>query len=511
MNLRQLHELASNFEEFHGKDLSLFIDYLEILDEMDGNPSPARIADDDAINLMTIHSAKGLEFKVVFVTNLAKDKFPLYRGGAEPLIPPELMEQYRDIFEDKSIKDTEKAVRERKKEIKKEEERRLAYVALTRTKEHLFLTLAIKYAEDEREPSEFLIDIGYDNWRAGGNITAGDISYFRDTDMKVREMVKDSALEREKALRKRLLIESLDSGDFNEIMKNTLLYQALKHGKAPDFKEFFDSNWEKIDPAQDAQIILGKIKENKNGLKFNPASMTFSYSSISSYERCPRQYELAELLRMPTRDSEDSTGAMRRGNFVHKVLEKAVSEKITSKDRLYEIRDTVAREPEFKGVDIETATGALDVFWERNKNTISNNLMVEQRFTVPLGGFNFKGFIDRVDLIPGTKDEVEIIDYKAGKYEPGPVERGRQLLLYTRGIEHMYPKYRVKRLTLELLNLPNPRTFELIDGKFKSTGSSRMEGLDEAAVEDMIETAKKIAHDYEHGFERTKDDGYKEC
>jgi len=90
LNLRQLHELASNFEEFHGKDLSLFIDYLEILDEMDGNPLPARIADEDAINLMTIHSVKGLEFGVVFLTNLAKDKFPLYRGCAEPLIPPEL-------------------------------------------------------------------------------------------------------------------------------------------------------------------------------------------------------------------------------------------------------------------------------------------------------------------------------------------------------------------------------------------------------------------------------------
>jgi DNA helicase-2/ATP-dependent DNA helicase PcrA len=170
--------------------------------------------------------------------------------------------------------------------------------------------------------------------------------------------------------------------------------------------------------------------------------MTFSYSSISSYENCPRQYELAELLRMPTRDSEDSTGAMRRGNFVHKVLEIAVSENITKKERLYEIRDTVAKEPEFKGVDIESATGALDVFWERNKNTIANNLMVEQRFTVPLGGFNFKGFIDRVDLIPGTKDEVEIIDYKAGKYEPGPVERSRQLLLYARGIDQSYPDTR---------------------------------------------------------------------
>jgi len=90
---------------------------------------------------------------------------------------------------------------------------------------------------------------------------------------------------------------------------------------------------------------------------------------------------------MPTRDSEDSTGDMNRGNFVHKVLEIAVNEKITSKGRLYEIRDMVAKEPDFRGVDIEIATAALDVFWERNKNRI------------------------------------EIIDYKTGKSEPGPDEK----------------------------------------------------------------------------------------
>ncbi len=33
-----------------------------------------------------------------------------------------------------------------------------------------------------------------------------------------------------------------------------------------------------------------------------------------------------------------------------------------------------------------------------------------------------------------------------------------------------------------------------------------MEGLDEKAVEGMIEIAKRIAFDYEHGFERTKDE-----
>jgi len=58
---------------------------------------------------------------------------------------------------------------------------------------------------------------------------------------------------------------------------------------------------------------------------------------------------------MPTRDSEDSTGAMNRGIFVHKVLEIAVSDKIATKQRLYEIRDTVAKEPDFRGVDVEAS------------------------------------------------------------------------------------------------------------------------------------------------------------
>ena len=75
-------------------------------------------------------------------------------------------------------------------------------------------------------------------------------------------------------------------------------------------------------------------------------------------------------------------------------------------------------------------------------------------------------------------------------------------MLYARGIEHIYPKYKVKKLTLELPARPNPRTFELTGCKYECAGSSRMEGLDEDAIEDMIEIAKSVAHDYEIGFER---------
>ena len=93
----------------------------------------------------------------------------------------------------------------------------------------------------------------------------------------------------------------------------------------------------------------------------------------------------------------------------------------------------------------------MNRFWERNGDRIQSNLVVGRKFTVPPGGHLFKGFIDRVDLIPGTDKEVAIIDYKTGgKYGHG--ERSRQLLLYVHGFSHLYPEYTMRRLIPELLS-----------------------------------------------------------
>ena len=76
------------------------------------------------------------------------------------------MEQYRDLFlAQLSETELEKAIKERKKEIRFEEERRLCYVAFTRAKEDLILSLSMEYGGKERKPFEFLMEIGYDHWR----------------------------------------------------------------------------------------------------------------------------------------------------------------------------------------------------------------------------------------------------------------------------------------------------------------------------------------------------------
>ena len=509
MNLRDLYEMAERFESTHGKELGEFIAYLEILDEMGKNPASARIVADDAISLMTIHASKGLEFGVVFVTNMAKDKFPLSRGGVEPLIPVELMEHYRDLFEHDHGSESKlaAAIRERKREIKLEEERRLCYVAMTRAREHLWLTLATQYNGRERLPSMFLEEIGYDNWRAidASRLDMPDITYIRDGQIKSMESVRDSELEWEKARRKRLIAESLDSGSLEESLRHLLVYHALKGsdepGNEPDYVEIITRNRDELDPYPHVKGIIERDR-SAEGMPI-PAGITFSVTSINTYLSCPKMYELRNVLNMPTRAMENPTGAMNTGSFVHRILEEAVKLNIGSREQLDAVVSDLAKEDEWMGIDIERVKPMLDVFWERNRDSIPNNLMVEQKFTVPLGGHLFKGFIDRVDLIPGTDNEVAIIDYKTGG-EPGPDERSRQLLLYAHGFKHLYPEYTVQRLSLELLSKPKPRVYELDGGEYVS---SRVAPLDAGVLAEMVDAAECILHDYRHGFDRTDDEG----
>ncbi|NOR47304.1 MAG: AAA family ATPase [Methanosarcinaceae archaeon] len=516
LNLSKLHDVAVAFERTKRRELHDFVDYLEILDEMGGNPPAARIMEEDAINLMSVHSSKGLEFEVVFVVNMAKEKFPLTRGGKEPIIPLEFMQQYKDLFEqDLSASKLQSAIRDRKREIKLEEERRLGYVAFTRAKTNLILTLASEYGGNVRDPSVFLFDIGFADLVStepdeDGNIELDDMTYLIDNDIKAREIVKDNELERKKNQWRNLVIESLDSSDLEETIHNMLVYQSLKDGTVGKYRDNLNSNWSTIDPKADAEEILSAIGSGGNGLKFNPDTMTFSVSSIKVYEKCPKQYELQNILRMPTRASEDSTGAMNLGSFVHEVLEFAVKDKITTKDDMYKIADELITKSKWKGVDFKRAKPMLEVFWLRNGHRIKDNLFVEKRFSVPIGGFIFKGFIDRIDLLPGTDNEVEIIDYKSGKFEPSPDDRSKQLLLYAQGFNHLYPDYVVRRLTLDMLAKDKPRVYELQDdGNY--TGN-RVKPLNLDVIEEMADTAGKIAHDYEHGFVGVGDEGVcKDC
>jgi DNA helicase-2/ATP-dependent DNA helicase PcrA len=123
-----------------------FVEYLEAVEASQGEEAIAAIdSGANAVNLMTVHKSKGLEFTAVFVPGLVEDRFPSRNLGEALPLPPEL------IVEDIPGRDPRLS-----------EERRLAYVALTRARRYLFLSAAERYEGGKRwKPSRFLADMGF--------------------------------------------------------------------------------------------------------------------------------------------------------------------------------------------------------------------------------------------------------------------------------------------------------------------------------------------------------------
>ena len=70
-----------------------FIEHLDLLREAGDDPAVAEAdPDDDAVHVLTVHKAKGLEFPVVFLVGCAEEKFPVKRRR-EPLDLPSALVQ----------------------------------------------------------------------------------------------------------------------------------------------------------------------------------------------------------------------------------------------------------------------------------------------------------------------------------------------------------------------------------------------------------------------------------
>lgn len=108
--IENISELVSSAKQFSSINDNL----IDFISEMSLTSDADDENEDDSVVLSTVHAAKGLEYRVVFIMGLEENLFP-------------------------SIRDAESSEDERNK---MEEERRLAYVAITRAKEKLFMSYA---------------------------------------------------------------------------------------------------------------------------------------------------------------------------------------------------------------------------------------------------------------------------------------------------------------------------------------------------------------------------------
>lgn len=136
-NIAKLFERVKAYEdENKNAGVMAVVDYIDLLIEVGESPNitDGDWQEQDAVNILTVHSAKGLEFPVVFLVNLVGERFPGRDRHEQIPIPEELIKEVLP-----------------QGDFHLEEERRLFYVGMTRAKEKLYFSAADYYGEAKRK------------------------------------------------------------------------------------------------------------------------------------------------------------------------------------------------------------------------------------------------------------------------------------------------------------------------------------------------------------------------
>ena len=143
-NVRLFFDKIKGFSDLVENDsIRSFARYLDLLGEVGDNPATSEAElDEDAVNVLTVHKAKGLEFGTVFLTGLIEDRFPGRERRERIPVPDGVLKE--------SLPGRENYL---------QEERRLFYVAMTRARRALYLTWARDYGvKRPKKASPFVLE-----------------------------------------------------------------------------------------------------------------------------------------------------------------------------------------------------------------------------------------------------------------------------------------------------------------------------------------------------------------
>ncbi len=308
-NVRKLERLAREFETREGRDLRRFARALELgrvgsLREIEA-PPPAEGT--GAIALMTIHSAKGLEFPVVCLADLG------HQPGDRPpslLVDRERVGLRLPTFERGSIDTLAYAqLREEAAIAAAAEEQRVIYVAMTRARERLILSGAARFA----------------NWPLEGRVPISWLGPALLDDLPARAAAGGIVAEVRGAGETPLALTLCTA----ELARELLWPGEVERGDATRTPVREPPDAEDAPPldAEDAPS-LDAASADVVAERPPPAAAavsTLSYSAIADYERCGYRYHLQRGLGLPDVEVPGGAGegaAAERGVVVHALLER---------------------------------------------------------------------------------------------------------------------------------------------------------------------------------------------
>ncbi len=346
----------------------------------------------DAVRVLTAHKSKGKEFPVVFITDMAYQRFPL-RYQSKPFYVP------NDLSKGLKTGDEEKKLFE-------QEERRLCYVAMTRAEQLLYLLRAKRYGDNKNEtrPSQFLVEMRYASNPLIQRIEVGAPKAIDEASAAtpLEELVRET---------REQLKAAIDQGLHRTALQRLIELEKLRliaDGGDPsafDAVSFF--------AYAEPDFRLSELSQGKS-LPLIGAGHTFSASALNIFNDCPLKYKFRHVLLVP--GSPKTYFSL--GSAVHGVVEQL------SKD----------------------AEVLLDTFlaWQaKNPNTI---IAAEQRFRFRFGDRLVTGYIDRIEQ--QSDGGYVVIDFKSGGKPSNITKAGIrddiQMNIYCMAVQAMYGKLPVR-------------------------------------------------------------------
>ena len=373
-NISKYFDSVHNYEkEAKNNYIKDYVDFIDYSIEVGDGPSVDAdfLEDQDAVTITTAHSAKGLEYYVVFIPHLVTDRFPSKSRVDRLPVPDQLLKETNPNYE------------ENKTHL--QEERRLFYVALTRAKEKLYLTCASRYdgLKREKKASKF-----FDEAK-------------KHLDNRHELLITDR---KENKLFDDVEIALCNTDDEQDVLMNTVK-SSNNCGFNSSYSALTAYNW---CPRKYAYSYLYRIQTAQSGALAFGSTIHAVLKEL--YDRLMQAKSgFAGMVEYPTLD------------FVKDTYEKKWI-------RVgYDSKEHEARRKK-KGLMLITN------YYNNVYNPDEKPLFIEMGFKYNINDISLKGQIDRVDLLGVDKDGkkiVRIIDYKTGTVKKDQTEEDLQLSLYT--------------------------------------------------------------------------------
>jgi len=415
--LNKFYEITQEYQDIYpDQPLSDFLEHISILGDFDIEIED--VAFEDTVNVLTLHKSKGKEFPIVFVTDLAENRFPSSYKERTFHVPEELM---RGV--DRTVESAQHHL---------EEERRLFYVGMTRAMNMLFLLYPKRYSGNvnDKKPSQFLLELDYEN---NPLIEVIDFEESEKMDMQAEDVVD----------RVKSDLQKEATSAINQLHLKTAIHRIIELSRVKHFEKH--GNFDDFDSQAVLKIDLNDVNLSAEltGEKiplFNKDELTLSPSSIKAYDDCPLKFKFQKILRVP----QPTSVALDLGSVIHAVTEETANEKsegkeVTEEKSLEKLKDRWIFRSYQNQTDENTAMNRAEqmvktyVTWE--KETKNELVGTEIPFDVKIGEITFTGRIDRLEKNPDGK--YEIVDFKSGSTvkSKNKAKVDPQLNIYAKAIE----------------------------------------------------------------------------